>query len=220
MVVQTQSERVRRARRTILEMLAATVDLSEAPDILEMLRAYAADPERFPYAERRAPPSSTTTRCISATMPSASCAGAACRCAPPTPSSPTPSTLRARLRNPDRHVLRPPLPETTCVFCGSAWACAHGALKSRREWLIEQGQSPDPAPLPRGARGRPRPVANFRHALPGGVMLTPDKVVTTTCPYCGVGCKLELHLKQSGGEDVIYKVTSPLRLWSTTATCA
>ena len=34
MKVQTGSERVMRARRTILEMLASTVDLSEAPEIL------------------------------------------------------------------------------------------------------------------------------------------------------------------------------------------
>ena len=36
-------------------------------------------------------------------------------------------------------------------------------------------------------------------------MLTPERIVSTTCPYCGVGCSLELHLK----DDVIYKVTSP-----------
>ncbi len=36
-------------------------------------------------------------------------------------------------------------------------------------------------------------------------MLAPDRVVTTTCPYCGVGCKLQLHVK----DDFIYKVTSP-----------
>ncbi|HUH96855.1 MAG TPA: formate dehydrogenase subunit alpha [Anaerolineales bacterium] len=32
-----------------------------------------------------------------------------------------------------------------------------------------------------------------------------DRVVKTTCPYCGVGCTLELHVK----DDFIYKVTSP-----------
>ena len=32
-----------------------------------------------------------------------------------------------------------------------------------------------------------------------------DRLVTTTCPYCGVGCKLELHVK----DDVIFNVTSP-----------
>ena len=36
-------------------------------------------------------------------------------------------------------------------------------------------------------------------------MLEPDRVVSTTCPYCGVGCNLELHLK----DDYIYRVTSP-----------
>ncbi|MDD5370071.1 MAG: formate dehydrogenase subunit alpha [Anaerolineaceae bacterium] len=36
-------------------------------------------------------------------------------------------------------------------------------------------------------------------------MIYSDRVVTTTCPYCGVGCKLELHVQG----DFIYKVTSP-----------
>jgi len=36
-------------------------------------------------------------------------------------------------------------------------------------------------------------------------MIKPDRVVTTTCPYCGVGCNLELHVK----DDFIFKVTSP-----------
>ncbi len=25
-------------------------------------------------------------------------------------------------------------------------------------------------------------------------MLQPDRIVSTTCPYCGVGCTLQLHL--------------------------
>jgi formate dehydrogenase alpha subunit len=36
-------------------------------------------------------------------------------------------------------------------------------------------------------------------------MIKPDRTVSTTCPYCGVGCTLELHLR----DDFIYKVTSP-----------
>ncbi len=36
-------------------------------------------------------------------------------------------------------------------------------------------------------------------------MIKPDRIVTTTCPYCGVGCKLQLHVK----DDSIFKVTSP-----------
>ena len=36
-------------------------------------------------------------------------------------------------------------------------------------------------------------------------MITADRVVSTTCQYCGVGCNLELHIK----DDYIYKVSSP-----------
>ena len=36
-------------------------------------------------------------------------------------------------------------------------------------------------------------------------MIKPDRVVSTTCPYCGVGCNLQLHVK----DDYIFKVTSP-----------
>src|SRR4030042_6400375 len=36
-------------------------------------------------------------------------------------------------------------------------------------------------------------------------MITPERLVPTTCPYCGVGCNLELHLK----DDTIFAVTSP-----------
>ncbi len=32
-----------------------------------------------------------------------------------------------------------------------------------------------------------------------------DRVVTTTCPFCGVGCTLQLHMQ----DDFIYRVTSP-----------
>lgn len=35
-------------------------------------------------------------------------------------------------------------------------------------------------------------------------MLQPNRVVTTTCPYCGVGCGLDLHIQ----DDYIYRVTS------------
>ncbi|MCC6187825.1 MAG: formate dehydrogenase subunit alpha [Anaerolineales bacterium] len=36
-------------------------------------------------------------------------------------------------------------------------------------------------------------------------MIQPDRITATTCPYCGVGCTLELHIK----DDFIYRVTSP-----------
>src|SRR3990170_1539010 len=36
-------------------------------------------------------------------------------------------------------------------------------------------------------------------------MLKAEKIVSTTCPYCGVGCNLQLHIQ----DDFIYRVTSP-----------
>ena len=36
-------------------------------------------------------------------------------------------------------------------------------------------------------------------------MITPDKTVRTTCPYCGVGCQMNLNVK----DDLIYSVEAP-----------
>ncbi|MCC7451155.1 MAG: formate dehydrogenase subunit alpha [Anaerolineae bacterium] len=36
-------------------------------------------------------------------------------------------------------------------------------------------------------------------------LLNPDRVVRTTCPYCGVGCQMNLHIK----DEVIYRVGAP-----------
>jgi NADP-reducing hydrogenase subunit HndD len=55
MKVHTQSERVRRARRTILEMLVASVNLDDSPEIQQMLQDYQVEMERFPEAEERKP---------------------------------------------------------------------------------------------------------------------------------------------------------------------
>ena len=33
-------------------------------------------------------------------------------------------------------------------------------------------------------------------------MLTADRIVPTTCPYCGVGCQIDLHVR----DDLIYRV--------------
>jgi len=36
-------------------------------------------------------------------------------------------------------------------------------------------------------------------------MINPEHVVSTTCPFCGVGCQMQLHLQN----NFIYKVTAP-----------
>lgn len=42
-------------------------------------------------------------------------------------------------------------------------------------------------------------------------MLKADRVVPTTCPYCGVGCQIDLHIRQQPGQngdrpDLIFRV--------------
>jgi predicted molibdopterin-dependent oxidoreductase YjgC len=35
--------------------------------------------------------------------------------------------------------------------------------------------------------------------------ITPDRVTRTTCPYCGVGCQLDLYVK----DNLVYRVGAP-----------
>src|SRR5919107_6130912 len=47
MDIQTDSERVRHSRKMVLEFLGSSVDLSTAPDALEYIERYDADPGRY-----------------------------------------------------------------------------------------------------------------------------------------------------------------------------
>jgi predicted molibdopterin-dependent oxidoreductase YjgC len=33
-------------------------------------------------------------------------------------------------------------------------------------------------------------------------MITPDRIIHTTCPYCGVGCQIDLHIQ----DEMVYRV--------------
>ncbi len=48
MVIHTDSERVRHSRKMVLEFLATSVDLSQAPEIERYSRRYEVDLERYP----------------------------------------------------------------------------------------------------------------------------------------------------------------------------
>jgi len=148
MVVNTHSERVTRSRRTILEMLASTVDLSEAPEIQLLLQEYAADLQRFPGAERRAIPLLDDnpmyirdyTRCILCWRCVQVCANDAQYV----------FALNFSGRGFDTSIATfydRPMPATTCVFCGQCvGVCPTGALKTKREWLLEKGLLPEEKP--------------------------------------------------------------------------
>jgi len=82
MEVRTGSPAVMRARRTILELLASTVDLSEAPEILDLIEEYEAESDRFLAATGDQPLFTMTIPSICETTISVSIAGVVYRCVP------------------------------------------------------------------------------------------------------------------------------------------
>lgn len=144
MDVQTRNPRVDRARKTILEMLASTMDLSDSPAILTMMGEYGASTDRFPEAERRAVPVQDDNpmyvrdyskcllcwRCVQVCADDAQYTFA----------------LNFNGRGYETQIgtfFDKAIPETTCVLCGQCvGVCPTGALKPKREFLLEQGLSP------------------------------------------------------------------------------
>jgi len=141
MEIETHNDRVNRSRKTILEMMLSTTDLSQAPEILEMAADYGVDPARFPDAERRNPPiiddNSTFLRdydkcilcwrCVQVCAEDAQYAFAI--------------NFKGRGYNTQISTFYEiPLPESTCVFCGQCiQVCPTEALKPKRQWLLELG---------------------------------------------------------------------------------
>ena len=144
MEVETRSERVDLARKTILEMLASTSDLSQSPEILSMFEDYGVDINRFPDAEPRNPEIIDDNsmfirdyekcilcwRCVQVCADDAQYAYA------------------INFKNRGYHTqistfFEKPLPETSCVFCGQCvGVCPTNALKPKKQWLMELGNSP------------------------------------------------------------------------------
>jgi predicted molibdopterin-dependent oxidoreductase YjgC len=145
MVVQTDSDDVVRGRRTILEMLSATVDLAEAPEILALVAEYDADTARFPDAQRRESPIYDDNpfylrdynQCINCWRCVQVCADdAQYAYALSFDGRGYETTIGTFMGN--------GMMDTTCVFCGQCvGACPTGALKPKRQALLEQGISPD-----------------------------------------------------------------------------
>ena len=145
MVVRTRSPRVERARRTILEMLHSSVDLSEAPEIQAHIADYGADPTRFPDAESRdVPVRDDNPMYIRDYAKCVLCWRCVQVCAEDAQYT---FALTVGGRGYESHIATffdRPMPETTCVFCGQCvGVCPTGALKPKREWLLQQGHTPD-----------------------------------------------------------------------------
>ncbi len=144
MQVQTRSEKVIRSRKTILEMLDSTMDLSEAEEVQTMMKDYSADVNRFPDAKRRESPVIDDNpmfirdyskcllcwRCVQVCADDAQYTFA----------------INFDGRGFETQIgtfFDKPIPETSCVLCGQCAAvCPTGALKPKREFLLEQGMTP------------------------------------------------------------------------------
>jgi predicted molibdopterin-dependent oxidoreductase YjgC len=181
MVVLTDSERVRTSRRLVLELLGSSVDLSTAPEALEYIERYDADPERFgPDAARVEHAvkidNDLYVRDYSKCILCYRCVEA---CGVDHQNT---FAIAVAGRGFDAHIsteLDVTLPESACVYCGNCIAvCPTGALMSKREYDMRQDGTWDESR---------------------------QQVTTTVCGYCGVGCNLELHVQ----DGRVVNVTSP-----------
>jgi len=145
MVVHTQSERVVRSRRTILEMLHSAVDLSEAPAIQQMIQDYAAELDRFPGAERRDfPVIDDNPMYVRDYAKCVLCWRCVQVCAEDAQYTFALSFSGRGFETQIGTFFDRPMPLTTCVFCGQCvGVCPTNALKPKREYLLEQGLNPD-----------------------------------------------------------------------------
>jgi predicted molibdopterin-dependent oxidoreductase YjgC len=181
MVVHTDSERVRLSRRLVLELLGSSVDLSTAPDALAYIDEYDARPDRFgAEAATVAQPvkidNDLYVRDYSKCILCYKCVSA---CGEDHQNT---FAIAVAGRGFDAHIsteLDVELPESACVYCGNCIAvCPTGALMSKAEYDKRVAGTWDPEN---------------------------ETVVSTVCPYCGVGCNLELHVQS----NEIVNVTSP-----------
>jgi NADH dehydrogenase/NADH:ubiquinone oxidoreductase subunit G len=145
MKVQTRSERVVRARRTILELLASTMDLSDAPEILEMMKEYGAGTERFPDAARReSEVRDDNPMYIRDYAKCLLCWRCVQVCAEDVQYTYAINFSGRGYETQIATFFDRPLPASTCVFCGQCvGVCPTGALKPKREFLLELGNTPD-----------------------------------------------------------------------------
>jgi predicted molibdopterin-dependent oxidoreductase YjgC len=181
MVVHTDSDRARHARRMVLEFLGSSVDLSAAPRVAEWCAEYGADPSRYgPDVATVAQPAKVDNglyvrdyeRCIL-------CYKCVDACGEQWQNT---FAIAVAGRGFDSRISTEwdvPLPDSACVYCGNCIeVCPTAALSFSEEYeLREAGEW-----APERQTG-----------------------TDTICAYCGVGCTLTLHVQ----DNRIVRVTSP-----------
>ncbi len=188
MEIATDSDRVRHSRRLVLELLASSVDVTLAgartPDssIADWMEHYGADPGRFgegvaTVAQPVKVDNDLYVRDYAKCILCYKCVEACGEDAQNT------FAITAAGRGFDTHIATEydvALPESACVYCGNCiGVCPTGALMSKREYDMRESGTWDEAE---------------------------QSVTNTICPYCGVGCSLDVHVQ----DEQIVKVTSPM----------
>ncbi len=183
MKIQTDSERVRHSRRLVLELLGSSVDMSVcAPEVQGWMDRYSAAPQRFGLdaATVEQPVKVDNELYVRDYSRCILCYKCVEACGVDAQNT---FALGVAGRGFDAHIsteFETPLPESACVYCGNCiGVCPTGALMFKSEYDM------------RGA---------------GAWDETKQSVTETVCPYCGVGCMLELHVQ----DNSIVKVMSPL----------
>jgi NADP-reducing hydrogenase subunit HndD len=208
MKVHTDSERVRTSRKMVLEFLASSTDVSLAsPDVQRWIAEYGVDPSRYgppdgghEAGERDAARAGEHHEVASGEVAA-------------TIAQPVKVDNEAYVRDYSRCILcykcveacgedaqntfaiavagrgfearistefDVTLPDSACVYCGNCiGVCPTGALMPASEFNMRQAGTWDESA---------------------------QTVTSTICPYCGVGCNLDLHVQ----DNTIVKVTSPL----------
>ena len=143
--VETRNERVLRSRRTILEMLNASVNLQQAPEIQRMMADHQADESRFPEARlREAEVIDDNPFYVRDYEQCVLCWRCVQVCAEDAQFT---FALTLKNRGHETSVATAfdiSMTESPCVFCGQCvGVCPTGALKPKVEWGMEQGWDAD-----------------------------------------------------------------------------
>src|SRR6202165_2104816 len=171
--VWTGSERVRHSRRLVLELLGSSVDMSLcSPEVRGWMARYGATPDRFGAVATVAQPvkidNDLYVRDYSRCILCYKCVEACGVDAQNTFAIGVAGRgFDARIST--EHTVD--LPESACVYCGNCiGVCPTGALMFKSEYDMRQAGTWDQSQ---------------------------QTVTETVCPYCGVGCMLELHDKDN-----------------------
>jgi predicted molibdopterin-dependent oxidoreductase YjgC len=203
MVISTDSPRVRRSRKMVIEFLASSVDLSITPTAQDYLQRYDARPERYgppappdPERDRKRTghhetPDGQTAATVHAPTKIDNdlyvrdyskcilCYKCVDACGEQYQNT---FAITVAGRGFDARISTEyanPLPESACVYCGNCIAvCPTGALMFSSEHDLRQDAAWDESR---------------------------QTQTETICPYCGVGCNLTLHVQ----DNQIVKVSSP-----------